>query len=69
MFLGIALASAALLASVACSTMEKSAAKDPQRCERDPTCTSKQDKSKDCATVCADNIDCMDRCQQIQGRR
>ncbi|WP_394842639.1 hypothetical protein LZC95_36910 [Pendulispora brunnea] len=52
----------------ACKTMQRSAAKDPQRCERDPGCTSKQDKSKDCVTACADNIDCMDRCRQVTGQ-
>ncbi|WP_394832081.1 hypothetical protein LVJ94_36745 [Pendulispora rubella] len=51
-----------------CKTMQSSAAKDPQRCERDPGCTSKQDKSKDCATACSDNIECMERCQQVTGQ-
>ncbi|MBK6694453.1 MAG: hypothetical protein IPG50_19930 [Myxococcales bacterium] len=54
------------LAGASCAAAEKAAQKDPQRCERDPDCASKQGKSQDCATSCADNIACMERCQQIR---
>lgn len=60
----------AILASFAlaahCGSMEKAAAKDPLKCERDPQCQSRGDKSKDCATQCADSADCMKRCEAIQ---
>ncbi|WP_394822038.1 hypothetical protein [Pendulispora albinea] len=72
MFVGVALAAGAtgaVCGAVGCKTLEHGAAKDPQKCERDPGCTSKQEKSKDCATACADNIECMERCQQVNGRR
>jgi hypothetical protein len=57
----------ALLAPlVACSGLEKAAAKDPMRCERDPKCASHQEKTRDCATQCSDNPACIDRCRQGQ---
>lgn len=60
----------ALLGSVAaCGAVERAAANDPVKCERDPNCASKQGKSRDCATSCSDNIECMERCQQINGRK
>jgi len=65
---GVTLAAVGL-GGMGCRTVEHGAAKDPQRCERDPSCTKKQDKSRDCATACVDNIDCMERCQQINGQR
>lgn len=63
-----ALALALFLAfvNVGCSAATKAAARDPQKCERDPDCVRKQGKSNDCATACSDNYDCMDRCQQVQ---
>jgi hypothetical protein len=60
---------AAATSSLACSTMQKGAAKDPMKCERDPGCSGKQDKSKDCYTSCADDIACVDRCRQVTGQR
>jgi hypothetical protein len=51
-----------------CAAAERAAAKDPQKCERDPECVQKQGKSRDCITACADNIDCIQRCEQIQKR-
>ena len=65
LFPGILLA---LFATVSCATVEKSAAKDPMKCERDPACSGKQDKSKDCYTSCADDIACVDRCRQVTGQ-
>jgi hypothetical protein len=49
-----------------CSTLEKSAAKDPMKCERDPACASKNAKNRDCATQCNDDPACMDRCREMQ---
>ncbi len=59
----------ALFATVSCAAVEKGAAKDPMKCERDPACSGKQDKSKDCYTSCADDIACVDRCRQVTGQR
>jgi hypothetical protein len=52
-----------------CATLQKSAAEDPMKCERDPKCTAHQDKSKDCITVCIDDPECIDRCRMITGQR
>ncbi|HEY2733877.1 MAG TPA: hypothetical protein VGI70_07825 [Polyangiales bacterium] len=49
----------------ACASVQNAAAQDPQKCERDPKCNHKQDKSQDCITACADNYDCMSRCDQV----
>lgn len=46
-------------------SLENAAAKDPQKCERDPKC-KKDDKSLDCSTQCADDPACVDRCREIQ---
>ena len=58
-----------VLLVTACGAVEKAAANDPLKCERDPKCASKQGNSRDCATSCADNIECMERCQQVNGRK
>lgn len=47
-----------------CGHLEKAAAQDPQRCERDPKC-QKRDRANDCTTQCVDDPACMDRCQQF----
>lgn len=54
---------------VACGPVEKAAANDPQKCERDPNCASKNSRAKDCSMQCVDNIDCMRTCEEIQGHR
>lgn len=54
----------AALASVGCGHLEKAAAKDPQKCERDPKC-QKRDRMNDCSTQCADDPACVDRCTQM----
>lgn len=58
----VALAAGAL----ACGTLEKAAAKDPQRCERDPNCAKKRGKSSDCNTQCSDDPACVERCREIE---
>ena len=66
----VKLVACALLAAacgVACSSMQKAAAQDPQRCERDPKCKGHQDKSRDCVTACVDDPACIDRCRQVTG--
>lgn len=57
--------SSSMLFLPACAAAEKAAAQDPQKCERDPKCNHKQDKSQDCITACSDNIDCISRCDQV----
>jgi hypothetical protein len=66
------IAFALLLVPVAaggCRSLQANAAKDPQRCERDPNCANRADRSHDCAVQCADNPSCMDRCREAAGRR
>jgi hypothetical protein len=50
----------------ACKTLEKSASEDPMKCERDPKCNKKRDKSADCSRQCNDDPACMSRCEQVQ---
>ena len=57
-----------LAAAGGCSTIEKGAAKDPRKCELDPSCARKPGNNQDCATSCADNAACMDRCHQVTGQ-
>jgi hypothetical protein len=57
------------LVGLGCSAVEKAAARDPMRCERDPACAGKLDKSRDCATACADDVDCTRRCEEVRGHR
>lgn len=52
------------LSAVGCGHLEKAAAKDPQKCERDPKC-QKRDRMNDCSTQCADDPACVDRCTQM----
>ncbi len=57
----------ALGASVwACASAESAAARDPMRCERDPGCARARGGYADCSRQCADNPECVDRCQQVQ---
>ena len=57
------------LAALGCSAVEKAAARDPMKCERDPDCAGHADKSHDCATGCADDLDSMKRCEEVRGHR
>jgi len=51
---------------VGCGAAENAAARDPMRCERDPTCSRGRSTYADCTRQCADNPECMDRCRQVQ---
>lgn len=62
-FLALTLAGAL---GLGCGAAQRAAARDPIKCERDPGCMNKQGRNRDCSTACSDNIDCMERCQQIQ---
>ncbi len=50
----------------ACAASENAAARDPMRCERDPSCARARGGYADCTRQCADNPECVDRCQQVQ---
>ncbi|MEO8801071.1 MAG: hypothetical protein ABI551_24480 [Polyangiaceae bacterium] len=54
-----------VVGAVGCATVEHAAAQDPQKCERNPKCTHKSDRSSDCITACSDNYDCIQRCEQV----
>ena len=56
-------------AELACGPVQKAAASDPQKCERDPNCASKNSRAKDCSMQCVDNIECMRTCEEMQGHR
>jgi hypothetical protein len=51
-----------------CAATQAAAARDPMRCERDPSCTERADKSKDCVTQCVDDPACIDRCREVTGQ-
>lgn len=56
-----------LLANVlACGALERAAAKDPVKCERDPTCANKRGRATDCDTQCAGDPGCVERCREIE---
>jgi hypothetical protein len=63
----VVLAVVLAVCGLACATVEKAAAQDPQKCERDPKCKGHQDKSRDCVTACVDDPACIDRCRQVTG--
>ena len=66
LFTALLLASASASTLGACKTLEKSASEDPMKCERDPKCNKKRDKSADCSRQCNDDPACMSRCEQVQ---
>jgi hypothetical protein len=51
---------------VACATVEKAAAKDPMKCERDPSCSRGRTSYQDCYRQCVDDPACVERCQAVQ---
>jgi len=61
-----AVLTAFFLLGAGCGAAEKAAAKDPVRCERDPSCGKGRDVYADCTKQCADNPECMDRCRSMQ---
>ena len=60
--LGIALVAQA----TACGALERAAAKDPVKCERDPTCAGKRGRATDCDTQCTSDPVCVERCREIE---
>ncbi len=59
---------ASALVLSACAATQAAAARDPLKCERDPSCVEKSDKSKDCVTQCVDDPACIDRCRSVTGQ-
>jgi hypothetical protein len=62
----VAIALAAIAGAAACGAAEKAAAKDPMKCERDPSCAKERGRYPDCTRQCTDDPECMDRCRQVQ---
>jgi hypothetical protein len=60
------LAAYTLLGGVGCSNPQSAAARDPLKCERDPSCAKARGSYADCTRQCADAPECMQRCEQIQ---
>jgi|HubBroStandDraft_6_1064221.scaffolds.fasta_scaffold1594522_2 hypothetical protein len=52
-----------------CGSMQKAAAQDPMRCERDPSCSKGRDNYADCTKQCVDDPECTDRCRMMQSDR
>ncbi len=50
----------------ACGGGKSAPPKDPMMCERDPACSKARGAYVDCSKVCADESECMARCQQVQ---
>jgi hypothetical protein len=55
----------AALFALGCGSLEASAAKDPMKCERDPKCKNKS-RAADCSVQCADDPECVRRCEEVQ---
>jgi hypothetical protein len=63
----LTLALAALAAFVpACGAAQNAAARDPMKCERDPSCAKERGRYPDCTRQCADSPECMKRCEEVQ---
>jgi hypothetical protein len=57
-----------LAACGACGAVQSAAAKDPMKCERDPSCARARGSFADCTRQCVDDEQCVDLCEQIQRR-
>ncbi len=49
-----------------CGAVTRAPSRDPMRCERDPACAKARGAYPDCSRQCADDPECMDRCQSVQ---
>jgi hypothetical protein len=49
-----------------CGSAQAAAAKDPLRCERDPSCARAKGSFPDCTKQCTDDQECESRCEQVQ---
>jgi hypothetical protein len=50
----------------ACGGAQAAAAKDPMRCERDPSCARARGSFPDCTKQCVDDQECERRCEEVQ---
>jgi hypothetical protein len=50
----------------ACGSTQAAAAKDPMRCERDPSCARARGSFPDCTKQCVDDQECERRCEEVQ---
>jgi hypothetical protein len=55
-----------VLGAVACSSVQSAAERDPMKCERDPSCARARGSYSDCTRQCADNAECIKRCESVQ---
>jgi hypothetical protein len=53
---------AVALATGACAASERAQARDPMRCERNPSCAKGRGVYTDCSQQCSDDPACIDRC-------
>jgi hypothetical protein len=59
-------AACSLLGVIGCASVKNAQARDPMKCERDPTCGRARGSYADCTRQCADAPDCVQRCEQMQ---
>jgi hypothetical protein len=57
---------ASALAAGCGSSQAAATAKDPVRCERDPTCARARGSFPDCTKQCNDDQECESRCEEVQ---
>ncbi len=55
-----------LLAGLGCASAEKAQARDPMKCERDPSCARARAAYPDCTRQCVDDPECVQRCAEIE---
>jgi len=55
-------------ASAGCAAAENAAAKDPMRCERDPSCSRARGSYVDCTRQCVDDQECERLCEEMQSQ-
>ncbi len=66
--LGLAAVAIAILGGspAGCGAAQTAAAKDPLKCERDPTCAHGRSSYQDCYQQCVDDPQCVERCESVQ---
>jgi hypothetical protein len=57
-----------LLGAPGCASTQSAAARDPMKCERDPSCARGRASYIDCTRQCVDDPQCMDLCSQVQSQ-
>jgi hypothetical protein len=54
------------IGALGCATTQNAAARDPMKCERDPSCSRGRSSYADCTKECVDNPQCVELCSEIQ---